>query len=485
MTPEQQQAIKRAQQQAAIKRAQAAVGGQSAPKVPEGYFLNPETGQMTNREMLASQVQPNAMRAASDGYLQGYTFNTFDEAMGAAGQAAGGADEARFRREQARARFEAAKEQNPIAYTVGNVAGAITNPVMRLFGPVRTVKGAAGVAGVEGALSGAGDAEGGVAERAAGAAQEGALSALFGAGTGAAMKYGSRGFRRLFARTQERPTLGNLKAAKNAAYSEVRQAGIDFQSDDIVAAWNRLDDLARDPRWDLDPISEVDKAAFDALRTMQRRAEAGRPISLNNLDKTRQKMWDIYSKSDHPYVLQVIEEIDGLIAAKAEGNELMQAARVANQRASKAELLENAFKKARLQTAATGSGGNILNKYRQAITRIITTPREAKWFSPEEIALMEQFVTGGDVENTLRRAGKLAPGGNGLMTALNVYAAAVDPTMLAISGAATAAKEGADRSAMRGSEGLLDAVSTGVIPTRKPDPNLRNFAIGAGAAGGS
>ena len=146
-------------------------------------------------------------------------------------------------------------------------------------------------------------------------------------------------------------------------------------------------------------------------------------------------------------------------------------------------LLENAFKKARLQTSSTGSGGNILNKYRQAVTRIVTTPREAKWFSGEELALMERFIEGDDVENVLRRVGKLAPGGNGLMTALNVYAATVDPAMLTVTAVATAAKEGADRSAMRGSEGILDAVSTGVIAAPKPRPDLKSLAVGGATVG--
>jgi hypothetical protein len=171
-----------------------------------------------------------------------------------------------------------------------------------------------------------------------------------------------------------------------------------------------------------------------------------------------------------------------MIASKASGNEIMQAARAANAAYSKAQLLENAFKKARLQTAGTGSGGNILNKYRQAVTRIVTNPREAKWFSADELALMETFIEGDVSENVMRKIGKLSPGGNGLMTALNVYAAAVDPTMLAVTATASAAKGAADKSAMQGSERILDAVSTGVIKPPAPALPLRGVGAGSGAA---
>ena len=69
------------------------------------------------------------------------------------------------------------------------------------------------------------------------------------------------------------------------------------------------------------------------------------------------------------------------------------------------------------------------------------------------------------------------------MTALNVYAAAVDPSLLAITGAASMAKGAADKSAMRGSEAVLDMVSRGIIPPGAPAPNLGPAAIGVGVAG--
>jgi hypothetical protein len=375
-------------------------------------------------------------------------------------------------------------EERPGLATTARIAGAVTSPAARVGGPVRTVRDAALLGGAYAATEGFAEGEGGLQDRAIEGAKAAPAGILFSGLTSSLFKGASSGLKAVFQRAESRPTLDTLRTAKNAAYNAVRKTGIKFDENDTRAGFNRLLRKSKTSRWDLDAVSETDKPAFDALRTLQRRAELGRPISLNNLDKTRQKLWDIYRKSDHPFVLEAISEIDNMVATKAQGSEVLQAARAANSKYAKAQLLENAFRKARLQTASTGSGGNILNKYRQAVTRIITTPREARWFSPEELAVMEQFVEGDVAENTMRRIGKLAPGGNGLMTALNVYAASVDPSLLAVTAIGTAAKGTADRSAMRGSEAVLDAVSTGVIRQPQQSAPLNRLATGSGSAGG-
>jgi hypothetical protein len=138
----------------------------------------------------------------------------------------------------------------------------------------------------------------------------------------------------------------------------------------------------------------------------------------------------------------------------------MTLAREANSRFKKAELLDLAMMtKAELQTASTGSGGNILNKYKQAITSILTNPNKAKWFNDAEKAQMEALVRGTTTENFMRQIGKLSPNGNGLMQALNLGAVAMNPAMLAVSAGSTAAKAIADNSGRRAVQGLLNTVS--------------------------
>lgn len=441
---------------------------QMAQGMPEGMVFNPGTGQVTSRDLLKGNVEANAADAAGMGYMQGYTLNSADEGMGAvAGD---------FAREKFRAADDAAREAHPLVYGLSQVAGNITSPATKLA-PVKTIKGAAAVAGTEAAVDSFNRGEGGAAERIRSVPRDAATGALFGATTAAAFKGLNYGTRKLFEKSVKRPTVENLRATKNAAYSAVDNSGEVFQPSDMQALYQRVQQAAADANFD--DIADPQTAA--ALRILERRQ--GETVTLTRLDKLRQSLWDRYNRGDEPIILDMIGAIDDLISSRAGSSELMGAARAANARYAKAQVLENAFKKARLQTAATGSGGNILNKYRQAVTRIITNPKEARFFSEDEIALMEQFVMGTDVENTLRRAGKLAPGGNGLMTALNVYAASVDPSMLAITGAAAAAKGAADRASMKGSENILDAVSTGVIASPRPKPVLSGPAAAGGIAG--
>ncbi len=421
---------------------------------PEGMVLNPNTGQMTSRDLMKNNIEPSRLDAVGKGFMQGFSLNSTDEGFGVVSD---------FARERFRAEDEAAQDAFPKTYAASQVAGAVTSPVTKAGGGITTVRGAAALGAGEAAVDSFNRGEGDFATRLENVPRDALTGLFFAGGTSAALKGGTAGFRKLFTKSQKRPSIANLKATKNAAYRAVEEAGEEFGPQEMQAMTDWVVNTVGDVNFD----EAADPQTAAALRLLERRS--GETMTLSRLDKIRQTFWDRYSRSDEPGLLDAIKGIDELIGTRAESSELMRTARAANSRYAKAQLLENAFRKARLQTAATGSGGNILNKYRQAVTRIITTPKEARFFSDDEIKLMEAFVTGNDVENTLRRAGKLSPGGNGLMTALNVYAAAVDPAMLGITAAATAAKETADRSAMKGSERILDSVATGVI-NKPPKP---------------
>lgn len=368
-------------------------------------------------------------------------------------------------------------KDNPALATAAALGGALLGPG-KLARGINSVRGAATVAAGSSAVEGFMEGEGGAANRGIEAATSAGVGFLTGGLVSFATKGASAGTKKLFQKVEERPSIDALKGAVRAAYNDVRRSGFKFTGDDMTALSRRLNRLSRTARWDVD--TELDDGAIRVLRTLERRSD--KPLTLNNLDKMRQRFWDIYRKSDEPFVLEAIGEIDALIAKKADGNELMQAARAANSRYAKAQLLDNAFRKARLQTASTGSGGNILNKYRQAVTRIVTNPNEARWFTPDEIKVMESFIEGDVAENTLRRVGKLAPGGNGLMTALNVYAASINPALLGATAVSTGAKVAADRSAMQGSERILDTLATGKLPQQVIPSATGQPAVGAATA---
>lgn len=311
----------------------------------------------------------------------------------------------------------------------------------------------------------------GLASEAAGQATEGTAiepyaRVIAAVGAPTAINFGTKAFRSLFTASAKKPTIEGLRATKQAAYKAVDDAGEVFQPQEIAGLRDRVVAILDDANY----VPGVDTQTDAVLKVLDKRAL--NQTSLGQLDKVRQSLWKRYSAAPNEVgILDAIDEIDNLVASRASTNELMQAARLANSRYKKAELLDIAFRKAADQTSATGSGGNILNKYRQAVTSIINNPKQAKWFAPEEIDAMRNFVRGSFGENALRRFGKLAPGGNGLMLALNLGATAIEPTMLGVTAAASAAKASADAMASTKAMRLMD-MAAGARPPVSPPRNI-------------
>lgn len=275
------------------------------------------------------------------------------------------------------------------------------------------------------------------------------------------VKFGTKSFQNAFRMSAQKPTIESLRTTKNIAYKAVDDAGEKFQPAELQT-------MMQNVTTKLDDVNYLPEADTTTAAVLKRLNEmSGREVTLGQLDKMRQTVWQRYNSTKEPGLLEIIDGIDELVMSRADTSELLNAARLANSRYKKAELLDDAFTKATDQTAATGSGGNILNKYRQAVTSIINDPKRARWFTAQEIDVMRQFVRGTPSQNVLRLIGKLAPSGNGLMTALNLGAAGTwGAPALAVAGVASGAKAVADSSQGRAAEGLIDMVATGNVPQR-------------------
>jgi hypothetical protein len=263
----------------------------------------------------------------------------------------------------------------------------------------------------------------------------------------------------MFKRAATRPSVETLKDAKNAAYRAVDESGVKLPSgvaDDIVS---RANAAAASRNY----VPDVDRQTLAALKTLEN--QSGKSLTVGELDKIRQGLSKRYSSARNEVaILDMIDIVDDAIQNAPGGGELMTAARVANSKFKKSELIENAFQKAADQTAAAGTGGNLVNKYRQAVSNIINNPRQAKYFSQEEIDFMRNFVQGNTTENMMRLVGKLSPDSSGLMAFLNLGAVATNPAMIGASMTGALAKRGAESSAMRGAESIKDMLATGQVP---------------------
>jgi hypothetical protein len=271
-------------------------------------------------------------------------------------------------------------------------------------------------------------------------------------------------------RASAAPSLQTLQQAKTAAYKAVDNEGISVNGNQTADLANKVKTAVADTNY----VPDVDKQTFGALQIIER--NAGKPLTLGQLDKIRQGLWTrIKEAPNEVAIFDIIDEVDNLIASLPAATPLMAVARLANSRFKKAELIENAFQKAKDQTASTGSGGNIVNKYRQTVTSIINNPKQAKFFSGDEIAMMRNFVSGSNAENALRLVGKLAPSGNGLMMALNIGAVAANPAMALVSAGASGAKALSQTLAMRKAQSIRDALASGVVPQGAPSTAIPNL----------
>jgi hypothetical protein len=309
--------------------------------------------------------------------------------------------------------------------------------------------------------AGAGAGASGAAE--AGLGEAGQL--LFGLAGGMA-GYGASGGRP--APRAPRATVESLREVKTRAYRAVDDAGEVFTPADNAAIVAKTKEYLAETNY----LPEVDVQTKAILGKLE--GTADQVLSLRKLDKLRQDAWARYNKSGEYGILGIIDAIDESIAARPATNGLMTEARAAHSRYKKAELLDMQFSKAERQTAATGSGGNTLNKMRQAVSNILNNPRQAKWFSDAEKAAMDQFITGTPSQNVLRLIGKLAPTGNGLMTALNLITVAANPMAIAGSGLATAAKVMSDASTKTAGLNLIDMLAG--APAAGPRNSLQGYA---------
>lgn len=342
--------------------------------------------------------------------------------------------------------------------------------------------GAAAIAGAgAGGLYGFTEGEGGAKERAKNAAFTAGAGALFGAAaprmTDFAANIPSK-VKATFSRSFERPTVKMLQRAKNDAYKAVDNAGELFSGDAMTGLSQKVRGAIEGDNY----VEGVDNALTATMAVLDKRA--GKPTTLSQLDRVRQNLWTRYGNAkDQPQILDAIRLIDETIESTADGSELMSIARAANSRYAKSKLLEDAFTKATDQTAGSGSGGNILNKYRQAVTLIINNEKKAKFFSPAEIDMMRGFVRGSLSENVKRQIGKLSPNGNGLMMALHVIGGvASSGATVPVMAVGAFAKNSADNSAMRGASAIQDYLAG--VP-QKVIANTGNVAPSAVAASGA
>ena len=97
--------------------------------------------------------------------------------------------------------------------------------------------------------------------------------------------------------------------------------------------------------------------------------------------------------------------------------------------AKRSERITDAVKKAELQAASSGIGGNLDNALRQQIKAILNNPKKAAGYSADELAAMRKVVGGTTMGNLARAVSRLGPSHllSGGLAAAGAYGATGDP----------------------------------------------------------
>ncbi|MBN9075020.1 MAG: hypothetical protein J0H84_02215 [Rhizobiales bacterium] len=260
------------------------------------------------------------------------------------------------------------------------------------------------------------------------------------------------------------PSLADLQSAGRAAYDAADNAGVIFSPNAVAglksAVSGKLADMGYDPA--LQPGAAAVVNRINGLE--------GQNVTLGGLNTLRKVASNGYipgNKSNNTAISKIIGSIDDLVSNPAAGDVLtgnsqaaadaLATARDMWSRSTKAQEVATAVRRGELQAASTGSGGNVDNAIRQKLRRILENPRG---YSPDEQAALETAVRGTPTQNVLRQVGKLSPMGNGLMTALGVGGAMVNPSFGIASLTGMGAKAAAD-AMTKGNVSALDSLIRG------------------------
>jgi len=181
--------------------------------------------------------------------------------------------------------------------------------------------------------------------------------------------------------------------------------------------------------------------------------------------------WRMGKNKNNASVSTMIKELDKAVAKPRPGDviagDAVKMARNAGKarglwsKAKKLELLQESMKKANDNAISAGSGGNTQNTMLQAIKNIRNSKRLNRGFTQTELKAMDDFIQshGTKRARSVRTVGKLAPSGNGLMLALGLGAASINPASLGVMGAAQGVRSMSEKATARGVEQLMRTIA--------------------------
>lgn len=299
-------------------------------------------------------------------------------------------------------------------------------------------------------------------------------SALFGGGGQVMFNFAApalRGIGRAFGRRMEqfdtRPTVETARQLKNDIYKRATDSGVVYDVPAMKSLYGRARRLVADSA---SYVPEVDDQMTAALKILKRNSRT--PSNLIQLEKVRRAMYQRYQQSGYSdqTIRDLVDLVDDTIQNFGTGDgTIIKAARLANSKYKKAELIDAAFDKARRSAEAAGSGGNTINRYKQVVNNILNSEKEMRFFDAAEEEAMRNFVEFTTQEQLARVLGKLDPTSGGLMAALGFGSYLADPVATAaVAIPAAIARRGLEQTTGESGEALVTRMATGRTPMTTP-----------------
>ena len=442
-------------------------------------FVNPDMETMGMKEGLLSSA------------AQGITMGWSDEItghMGAIAESLGGSelsyDDLYTRmKEFEENRLEDFRKTNPKSAFAAEVGGAIATsvaatPAMALLKtPKFLMDLSAGMkafitSGGVGAIYGAGAADEG--ERGRDAIKVGTLSAFGGFLLQKPIGFVSSKYDKLVAKTNQSPTIQNLKELKNTAYTKAKELGIKFEGAAIEKFRKEgLDSLDES----YDPI--LNKYAASSKKLFEDTLDDAyiEGISFEKLDLLQRQLWAKLKESGKQEVkiYPFINAVNNLIKSHPDTSATAMAAKSANSIYNKAKEVDWQFTKVLNNKELTGDIGK---KYKMAVRNILNNKNLRNNFNDVDIKTMESFLKGNISDKMLGAVGKLSPTNGGVIAMLQLGAVAYNPAIAIASAVAYASKSSFNKRATKGAERLLN-----YMKQFTPKDTVNTVVPGTAAAG--
>jgi hypothetical protein len=225
---------------------------------------------------------------------------------------------------------------------------------------------------------------------------------------------------------------GPKVAAARPTPEQVIQAGSEgYKSPDIASLVispkgvnNLADSIVSDLGKRNSRLAPQTHAIIDELRNPIN----GQHHTVEDLETTRQLLGTVAGKFSDPVeqgaASTAIKSIDRYLGNIPQGDVLVGNAKLANAALTRArsdyaigktaQRVQEKLNDAELQAKSSNSGRNLDNATRQKLRPLLTNKKQSRGLSDEDLALIEENVTGSGLGNTLRSAGNFLGGGGGL-----------------------------------------------------------------------